>query len=175
MDAVSLSVRPLSKEAFAPFGDVVETEGAEVRLINQGSTERFHDLARIDVAEGGGHAIASIFRGQPFEPPVTISMMERHPLGSQMFYPLAGRPFLVVVASDEDGRPGEPEAFLCPPGKGVNYARNVWHHPLISLGAVSDFLVVDRDGPGSNLQEHAYSDAFYRIDRVETWEAKSSA
>lgn len=166
MRTVTLAVHPLSKAAFARFGDVVETEGAELRLINKGSTERFHDLARIDVGHEGGRAIVSLFRGQPFSPPIDIAMMERHPLGSQLFYPVSGHPFLAVVASDEDGRPGEPLAFSCPPGVGLNYGRNVWHHPLLSLEAVSDFIVVDRDGPGRNLEEYDYPDTRYRIDAV---------
>ena len=35
--------RPLTREAFAPFGDVIETEGAHHYPINQGTTERYHD------------------------------------------------------------------------------------------------------------------------------------
>ena len=164
MDIVDIEVRPLSKQAFAPFGDVVETAGAEMRLINQGSTERFHDLANIDVANGGGKAIVSIFRGQPFEPLFKIAMMERHPLGSQLFFPLGPRPFLVVVAPDEEGSPGKPQAFLCPAGMGVNYAVGTWHHPLLSVKSVSEFLVVDREGPGNNLEEFNYTGTQYRID-----------
>lgn len=166
MTTIPLSVRALSKEAFAPFGDVVETEGAELRMINQGSTERFHDLATIDVSDGGGSAIVSLFRGQPFAPPITISMMERHPLGSQLFFPVSQRPFLAVVAPDANGLPGKPVAFLCPPGTGVNYAKNTWHHPLLSLEAVSDFIVVDREGPGDNLEERIYGNTRYRIDAI---------
>ena len=166
MMIVPLDVRPLSKGEFASFGDVVETGGAELRMINGGSTERFHDLATVDVTAGGGRAIVSLFRGQPFAPPIDIAMMERHPLGSQMFFPLAARPFLAVVAPDEGGKPGAPVAFLCPQGKGVNYAPNVWHHPLLSLDAVSDFLVVDRDGPGNNLEEFDYPGIRYRIDAI---------
>lgn len=105
MRTIPIAVRPLTEQAFAPFGDVVSVEGAERRLINGGSTERFHDLAGIDVTTNGGRAIVSLFRGQPFAPPVVIAMMERHPLGSQLFFPLSGRPFLVVVAPDEAGRP----------------------------------------------------------------------
>ena len=164
MEQVSLPVRPVTQDAFAPFGDVVQIEGAEVRLINQGSTERFHDLAAIDVSDRGGRPIVSLFRGQPFAAPIEIAMMERHPLGSQLFYPLAPRPFLVAVALDDAGEPGEPEVFLCPPAVGVNYAKNTWHHPLLALGAVSDFLVIDRDGPGVNLEEHRYDRIEYRID-----------
>ena len=73
--------RPLTKSAFAPFGDVIETDGAEERLINAGTTTRYHDLAQVDVAAGGGRPLISIFRGQAFAFPVEIRMMERHPLG----------------------------------------------------------------------------------------------
>ena len=150
----------LTRAAFAPFGDVIETEGAQERLINGGTTIRYHDLARVDVATEEGHPLVSIFRGQPFALPVAIRMMERHPLGSQAFIPLQTAPFLVVVAPDENGRPGAPTAFLVDDGRGVNYARNVWHHPLLSLDAVSDFVVVDRGGAQPNLEEAIYDQAY---------------
>lgn len=162
MAARAIPIEPLTKAAFAPFGDVIETEGAELRLINGGSTERFHDLMTIDVEAGAGNPIISLFRGQPFCFPVTIRMVERHPLGSQAFIPLGRFPFLIVVAEDRDGTPETPRAFLAVDGQGVNYARNIWHHPLLSLGMVSDFMVVDRSGLGNNLQEHFYpGDGFF--------------
>lgn len=142
---------PLTAAAFAPFGDVIET-GADPVMINNGTTERHHDLAQVDLLGQGAHTLINIFRGQPFSPPVEIRMMERHPLGSQAFMPLSDRPYLVVVAPDENGAPGQPVAFLAEK-TGVNYRANVWHHPLISLEAVSDFLVVDRGGDGLNLEE----------------------
>jgi ureidoglycolate lyase len=151
-----IAARPMSKAAFAGFGDVIETTGAKQRLINAGTTTRFDDLARIDVGDEDGRPLISIFRGQPFAFPVKIAMMERHPLGSQAFVPLANQPFLVVVAPDENGRPGPPLAFLAAGDQGVNYARNIWHHPLLALHALSDFLVVDRGGAGGNLQEFSY-------------------
>ena len=86
--------------------------------------------------------------------------MERHPFGSQSFSPLSGRPFLVAVSPDEDGKPGEPQVFLVAPHQGVNYRRNTWHHPLMAIGAVCDFLVVDRDGPGNNLEEFFFDTPF---------------
>lgn len=158
--AREIAVRPLSKTAFAGFGEVIETSGAEQLRINAGTTTRFHDLAAIDIADQDRRPLISIFRGQPFAFPVEITMMERHPLGSQAFFPLANRPFLVVVAPDEDGRPGMPLAFLAAADQGVNYARNIWHHPLLALDAVSDFLVIDRGGTATdrddNLQEFRY-------------------
>ncbi len=153
----TLKARPLTREAFRPFGDVIETAGAHHYPINNGTTERYHDLAKVDVGSGDGRPLISIFVGQPFAPPVAISMMERHPLGSQAFMPLDNRPYLVAVAPDgPDGRPGEPLVFFATGGQGVNYARGTWHHPLIALEAESRFLVVDRGGEGANLEEAFY-------------------
>ena len=149
-----LQIQPLTKAAFAPFGDVIEADPATVRLINNGTTERFHRLSTVET-EGEG-AIISLFRGQPRQFPYAIDMMERHAFGSQSFHPLSGRPFLVAVAEDVGGRPGEPKIFLARGDQGVNYRRNVWHHPLMVIGAPSDFLVVDRDRPENNLEEFFY-------------------
>jgi ureidoglycolate lyase len=78
--------------------------------------------------------------------------MERHPLGSQLFMPLNGAPWLVVVCTDPDV-PSSYRAFAASGRQGVNYARNCWHHPLLVIADASPFLVVDRKGPGSNLEE----------------------
>ena len=156
-----LKIEPLTKAAFAPFGDVIETDGAEVRLINGGSTQRFHDLMNIDVETQNGHAIVSIFRGNPFDFPIEIRMLERHTLGSQAFMPMGKFPFIVVVAQDNQGVPATPKVFLANHGQGVNYAKNTWHHPLLSLENISDFIVVDRSGEGNNLEEHAFETSYF--------------
>jgi ureidoglycolate lyase len=155
-----LEIRPLTAEAFAPYGEVIEPSPERVRMINGGTTERHHALSAADVVGEGAGVILNIFRGQPRRFPYAVDMMERHPLGSQSFSPLSPKPFLVVVAPDEDGRPGRPEVFLATGGQGVNYRRNVWHHPLMALDTVCDFLVVDREGPGNNLQEFFFDHPF---------------
>jgi ureidoglycolate lyase len=154
IEPLHLKIEPLTREAFAPFGDVIEaTDAVKHFPINAGNTERFHDLAHLD-ADADGRVIVSIFRGQPRALPFTVPMMERHPKGSQAFVPLSGRHYLVVVA-----RAGEPpvaadlRCFLATATQGVNYAKGVWHHPLLALDAVSDFLVIDRSGPGDNCDE----------------------
>lgn len=142
---------PLTSAAFAPFGDVIEASPqAEQIAINYGQTTRFNDLARIDVE--GGHAIVSIFRGRPLDPP-HLTIFERHPLGSQSFTPLQGRAFLVAVAPPGDLDPAAIRVFRAQGHQGVNYAKGVWHHYLLPLEAESDFLVIDRAGPGENLDE----------------------
>ena len=146
--------QPLTRAAFQPFGEVLEASEAVPHYpINAGNTERYHDLTRLEPGPDG-RLIASIFRGQPRALPFNVAMMERHPLGSQTFMPLSGRPYLVVVAA-----PGaEPTAsalhvFLAQGNQGVTYAKGVWHHPLLVLAEVSDFLVLDRSGPGANCDE----------------------
>lgn len=148
----SLAIAPLTREAFAPFGDVVEMEGARHYPINQGFAERFNDLAHVDVAAEGGQVNVSIVIAAPRPLPIAIELMERHPLGSQIFFPLQDRPWLVLVASDLMG-PSSFRAFRAGGRQGINYARNVWHHPLLVLDPDSRFLVVDRKGPGDNLEE----------------------
>ncbi|MCA1404836.1 ureidoglycolate lyase [Ensifer sp. IC3342] len=155
-----LSIEALTKEAFAPFGSVIEADPASMRYINGGNTERFHALARTDVTGEGAGVIINIFRGQPRAFPYAVTMMERHPLGSQSFSPLDDRPWLAVVAENEGGRPGRPRVFLASGRQGVNYGRNVWHHPLMAVEVTSDFIVVDREGPGNNLEEFFYDEPF---------------
>jgi ureidoglycolate lyase len=149
----TLTATPLTREAFAPFGDVIETEGAQHYPINDGKCERFHDLARVEATGDNARVLVNLFRGAPYAFPLRLEMVERHPLGSQAFYPLSPRPFLVVVCPNEAGKPGTPRAFLTAPGQGVNYHRNVWHGVLTPIGAPQDFIVVDRGGDGVNLEE----------------------
>jgi ureidoglycolate lyase len=127
-------------------------------------TERFHDLARVEL--GGVHArpLISIARGKPYTLPLTLTLMERHPLGSQAFYPLSTRPFLSIVAPDEGGRPGTPRAFICGSGQGINMAMNTWHAVLTPLEAESDFLLIDRGGDGNNLEEYVFDDPWLIVD-----------
>ena len=160
MSPTILTVQPLTKAAFAPFGDVIEADPATMRLINGGTTERYHALGHPRALGEGAELVINLFRGQPRSLPYAIDMMERHPFGSQSFHPLQDRPWLVVVAADEAGRPGAPHVFRAGGRQGINYRANIWHHPLMALAEISDFLVVDRSGPGGNLEEYRYSELF---------------
>ena len=155
---VILAVEPLTGQAFAPYGEVIEArEGTPFQTINRGFAQRFESRAAVDTAAGGGTTALAIVRAVPRALPFNVVMLERHLLGSQAFMPLSTRPYLVVVAP-----PGPvPEltslrCFLCARGQGINYARGTWHHPLIAVVAESDFLVVDRVGaPGEvDCEEH---------------------
>lgn len=146
--------QPLTAEAFAPFGDIIEPRGAP-RMINQGKCARYHDLATLDFSDG--HAGISVFDAEPRTLPCTIEMVERHPLGSQAFLPLNGATFLVVVAEDADGTPTNLQAFIADPGQGINLHRNTWHGVLTPLEARGQFAVIDRIGEDDNLEEHWFT------------------
>ena len=149
-----LAVEPLEAAVFAPYGEVIEVDQArEQRTINYGHTLRYHDLARLDLNEQEGRSLVSIFRSTPLPRPIGLRVMERHPLSSQAFIPLSGRPYLVVVAGMGPFEVGQLRAFLAQPHQGVNYRRGCWHHYSLALEAPSDFLVIDREGPGDNCQE----------------------
>lgn len=146
-----LTPQPLTKTAFARFGDVIEVDGAAPIEINQGFARRVNGLAAIDVASGGAAVNVSLFDVRPRPCPIAIKLMERHPLGSQLFMPLQDKPWLVLVCDDPRDAASY-QAFAASGRQGVNYARNVWHHPLLVLGDGERFLVVDRLG-ADNLEE----------------------
>lgn len=154
-----LKVEPLTKEAFAAFGKVIETEGSNHFSINNGSTERYHRLADVELTQADDKAIISIFRANRLEYPLDIKMLERHPQGSQAFIPMQRQRFLIVVAPPA-GTPSADEirAFISDGHQGVNYGMGVWHHPILALENDSDYLIVDRAGEGPNCDEHFFAD-----------------
>ena len=147
---IELVPEPLSREGFSAFGTVIEAENADHYLINQGTTTRFHALATAD-SGANGRAILSVFRSTRRPGPIDITMLERHPLGTQAFMPLSADDWLIVVA--ERAQATALRCFLATGAQGVQYNIDTWHHPLLILAAEQDFLVVDRDGPGNNLEE----------------------
>lgn len=146
-----ITAKALTKDAFAKFGDVIEANNnAEHFAINDGNTERFHDLATVDVSDEGGNTLINIFRSTPLKQPIKIAMMERHPLGSQAFMPLGQQPYIVVVAPAGEFSVDAIEVFIARADQGVNYHKGTWHHYCLALHQESDFLVIDRGGKGHN-------------------------
>lgn len=142
----TLPLEPLTAAAFAEFGALIEFGNSpKIYPINDGSAERHHALALVDVVDG---AVAiSLLHAQAFAMPLCIRMLERHPLGTQAFVPITALRYVLVVASD----PAAPRAFLAGAGQGIQYHRGTWHHPMLALDA-GDFLIVDRVGAGHNCE-----------------------
>ena len=154
MVRIQVPIHPLTRDSFRPYGDVIQAADSRHYTINQGWAERYADMARLDLLEEGGAPNVGIVRAAPRQFPLQVKLMERHPLSTQLFIPLAPRPFLVLVAVP--GEPLRPEnviGFKTMAGQGINYGRGVWHHPLIALDQSTDFLVVDRHAKDENCDE----------------------
>lgn len=157
---LAIKIMPLDDERFAPYGDVIDFNRDPDFAINNGMCERFHDLASTSVLGKGAKLGISLGRGNSYTLPLKLEMMERHPLGSQAFIPLDNKPFLLIVAPDNDGKPGIPIAFMAGAGQGVNYHRNTWHAVLTPLDERGDFIIIDRIGDGNNLEEHFFDEPY---------------
>ena len=153
-----IAIQPLTADAFAPFGDVLDITGAPDKIINQGLCGRYHDRAALNF--GDGRAGLSLFKAEPRTLPLVLEMVERHPAGSQAFVPMSLDPFLVVAAADNGGEPDIPRAFLTEPGQAINFHRNTWHGVLTPLTAPGLFAVVDRIGDGENLEEFWFEEPY---------------
>ena len=146
-------IKPVSitKDNFSQFGDVISTKDIKPIEINNGYAKRYDEIANLNTSKDNGETTISIFSALKRNFPMKIDMMEKHPLGSQAFIPMKETTFLAFVAPNGD-KPdlNKIEAFIIPPGIGINYKPGTWHFPLISTEDMN-FLVVDRKGPGDNL------------------------
>jgi len=142
---------PITKENFAKYGDMISTIDIKPLEINNGYAKRYDGIANLNTSSDNGETTISIFSALKRSFPMKIDMMEKHPLGSQAFIPMKETTFLVFVAPKEEKLDlNKIEAFIIPPGIGVNYKPGTWHFPLISTEDMN-FLVVDRKGSGDNL------------------------
>ena len=148
---IIINPKPITKENFSKYGDVITTKDIKPLEINDGYAKRFDGIANLDTSIDGGETTICIFSALKRSFPMKINMMEKHPLGSQAFIPMQETTFLVLVAP-KGGKPNidEIESFIVPPHIGVNYNPGIWHFPLISTKDMN-FLVVDRKGSGDNL------------------------
>ena len=146
-----IQIQALPTENFKAFGDVVSSAGSDFFYIKDRHTERYHALAEVQSDTKVGISIFKNIKASQF--PIKISMLERHPLGSQAFIGMHGQQFVVVVAENLDQDKPNLEtmkAFITDGTQGVNYHAGTWHHPLITLEAPSEFIVIDRIGEGKN-------------------------
>jgi ureidoglycolate lyase len=148
---ITISPKPITKENFSKFGDMITTDVVKPLEINDGYAKRYDGIANLDTSKDSGETTICIFSALKRHFPMKIDMMEKHPLGSQAFVPMKETTFLVFVAP-EGNKPDldKIEAFIVPPGIGVNYNPGTWHFPLIATEDMN-FLVVDRKGSGDNL------------------------
>lgn len=155
-DSIALMLMDLTPERFAPFGDVIAMRNDCMEKMNAARFDRFVDLAAVDVDGGCAAVNLSLMRcvitsGLPYQ----IELLERHPRGSQAFFPTSGHDYVVAVAPPaEQPDPHALVAFRVRGDQGINLRRGVWHLPMLGFVRHQSFLVVDRKGDG-NCDEFA--------------------
>ncbi len=154
MTNLIIKPKPITKENFNKFGDMITTANIKPLEINNGYAKRYDGIVKLDTKKDNGESTICIFSALKRSFPMKVDMMEKHPLGSQAFIPMKETIFLSFVAP-EGNKPDltKVEAFIIPKGIGVNYNPGVWHFPLISTENMN-FLVIDRKGEGDNLIIH---------------------
>ncbi len=152
---ITLQPMPLTRERFAPYGDVIETSADRLVAMNAARFERFDNQCAVEAVDG--QVEISIVRCRLATAlPYRVDMVERHPHGSQAFVPLTPYRFMVVVApAEEDVVADDLRAFVTNGRQGVNYHLGIWHMPLIAFDAGQEFLVIDRSGESPNCDEHS--------------------
>lgn len=151
----TLIAQPLTPQAFASFGEVVEHQGEQRRHFLPGTTAY--------PAHAGQPSLWVSRVDQALAAPVRITTLERHTRSPQTFIPLTNTPALIVVApSLANGLPDTENmrAFLASGSQGVCYAPGVWHHGLTPLQAPAQFVVtMAKVGDGHDDEFLALADA----------------
>jgi ureidoglycolate lyase len=153
-----LSLQPLTREGFAPYGSLVAGdvlplpahhatgpgEPLAPRPINGGTSLRVETDGGLSLLAEGGAPTLAVFRAQAQALAGPWRTLERHRLGSQTFVPLAGARCVVLVAQGVHAPdPGTLAAFLADGRCGYTLHPGTWHHGLIAL-EVGDFVVLER-------------------------------
>ncbi len=159
MSVLELRPQLLTRERFLPFGDVIESHATRCAAMNAERFERFDDLCDVDAGAGGRVRVSVARCRTATQLPYRFDVVERHPLGSQAFVPLAPARFVVVVAPPgESVEPEDLRAFVTSGRQGVNYRPGTWHMPLIAFEAGQEFLIIDRGGDAPNCDEYTLDD-----------------
>ncbi len=153
---IRLSLQPITRQSFSPFGELVEM-GAAAISVNEGTALR-RDVGAFPAIEapGGSTLITSVFEAKARDLPQRLGILERHANSAQLITPLGGAGHAVVVCLT--GRDGMPDlasivAFRCSANQGVVYRRGLWHHPIAALGMAAQFLVQSwQDGSDADCE-----------------------
>jgi len=133
---VLIEPQPLTKEAFAPFGDVIDVPTEAGR--------KYYEDALGNLRPNAHPSLSMTFRVETADRPLKSELLERHEFSSQTFVPVDVGRWLIVVAPH--ARTGGPDlaglkAFIATGTQGVTYKPNTWHHGLTVLDRPGRFAV----------------------------------
>jgi ureidoglycolate lyase len=144
----SLTLQPLSRNAFAPFGQVLD--------FFPGDAARRNFAAELFNTRSNAKPNLRVQRTEPTALPHIVTLIERHRHSSQLFAPLSGSPYLVVVfPSAPDGSPllQLGRAFIAEGDQAINYNRETWHHGFMALQRPGTFLMLRWEDGTSDDEE----------------------
>lgn len=164
---IELKPTRLTKEAFEQFGDVISHEGDAGDVMNGSTFDRFLDLAEVDVGDKVSNRVQVniVECKEPEQYPYFLTLMEKHPYSSQMFYPLFDHEYLVAVAPPgSEVIQSEIQLFVASATQGVNYRKGTWHMPMLGISKGDRFLMVERNRMQTNCELHKFNDYRLRVD-----------
>ena len=88
----------INKYNFRKYGNLISKKYKKPTQINNGYALKFNNLSNIKTSKNSGSTRISIFEARPRKFPLKIDMLEMHPAGTQVFFPIDICSFIVVVA-----------------------------------------------------------------------------
>ena len=151
----SLRAVPLTRDGFAPFGEVIGADGGRTARVNGGRAVRHDDLAHLDHATPSRLPVLATYRIGPSRLPFAAAVLERHPSSSQVFLPMQAARFVVGVApASPSGALDRARAFIADGAEGLHYRAGIWHVPLTALDAEAVFAMLMWEGAEADTVEH---------------------
>ena len=140
----TLTAQAISREAFAPFGWLIDAPDSVGTAINGGSSQRIDALTELAFDAQGGKPCLAIFKAKARSPAGPWVELERHRLGTQTFIPLNGVRYVVLVALGNTKPDASTlKAFTVSGHQGITLRAGTWHHGLLALSD-GDFVVLER-------------------------------
>lgn len=141
----TVTVEPLTSDAFGPYGHVIAAAGA-ARTLNGGAARKWDRLVPPEIFEMPMNL--GIISARPAGR-LRVTGVERHRHTHQLFVPMSPRPYVVVVAGPD---PRRIRAFASDGSQGVCFAPGTWHHPLLPTEDEVPFLTMMRDSPEPDFE-----------------------
>ncbi|MBA2732309.1 MAG: ureidoglycolate lyase [Acidobacteria bacterium] len=129
MEIVRLKAQEMTREAFAPFGVLIDSRGS----------------VEIELGDGSPSLTGATAERRPFR----FDFMARHRRTMQVFSPLASSQWVIAVAPPNDRNAPDVErisAFLVDGRLPYGYHKGTWHTPPFPVSEWASYLVVDRAG-----------------------------
>lgn len=144
---IIVPVRPISAQAFADYGDLLETPVS-------GTRQNF--AAAIENRRTNAVANLALIHCEPFALGSPIGVLECHRFSTQFFAPLDVDAYLVVVAKDTgQNRPNlaTVSAFHVGRHQAISYHAGSWHAGMTTLGRPGTFvMMVHEDGSAGDCE-----------------------